>query len=121
MNIKIMRGAYALPPKLGTTPLLKVCKNSSDIFNRNILNYYSNTNKMETNYYLRDHRLMENDNDNSKYGQVGDCGYLHNDYEKLFKNCRWPDITYISVPEVNTATEQGTDDNGYPTCNDGRK
>ena len=120
-NIKIMRGAYALPPKLGTTPLLKVSKNSSDIFNRNILNYYYNNNKVETNYYLRDHRLMKNDNDYSKYGQVGDFGYLQNDYEKLFKNGCWTDITYIPVPEVNTATEKGTDDNGEPTRNDGRK
>ena len=36
-HIKVMRGAYALPPKLGKTLLLKVCKTSSEIFNQSIL------------------------------------------------------------------------------------
>jgi len=38
-QIKFMSRAYALPAKLGTLLLLKVCKSSSKIFNRNILNY----------------------------------------------------------------------------------
>ena len=57
-----MLGAYDLPPKLGTNFPLKFCKNSSDIFNHNIVNYYDYTDEMETNYYLKDPRKMENNN-----------------------------------------------------------
>ena len=57
-HIKFMCGAYALPQKLGTTLLLKVCKTSSDISNQNILNYYSDSGEMETKYYPKYHGLM---------------------------------------------------------------
>ena len=79
-HIKVMRGTYALHPKLGTTLLLKVCKTSIEIFNQNILNYYSDTNELETKYYPKDPCMMENDNGNSKYGPVGVCGYLQDEY-----------------------------------------
>ena len=52
-HIKIMSGAYALPPKFGTLRLLKVCKSSSQIFNRNILNYYADADAMKTRYALK--------------------------------------------------------------------
>ena len=71
-----MCGVYNTPPKLGTALLLKFWNTSSDIFNRNILNYCADTNEMETKYYSKEPHLMENENDYEKYGPVGVCGYI---------------------------------------------
>ena len=71
-----MCGAYSLPPKLGTTLPLKLCKTSSDIFNQNIINYYVNNNEIETKYYLKDPHLVDNDNACAKCVPVVVCGYL---------------------------------------------
>ena len=76
---------------------------------------------METNYYLKYPHLMDNGNANDKYGPVGVLGYLQVDYVKLFKNGRWPDLSDIPVPELNTVPAQGTHINGNPPRYDGRK
>ena len=76
---------------------------------------------METKYYLNEPCLMENYNAYEKYGLVGVCGYLQDEYGKLFKNVRWHVLSGITYPERNTALAQGTDDNVDPPCDDGRK
>ena len=57
-NIRVIYSAYSLPPKLGTTLLLKLWKTSIDIFNQNILNYYDDTDEIETECYLKEPCLM---------------------------------------------------------------
>lgn len=113
--IKVMKGAYALPPKLGTTLLLKVSKTSSEIFNRNILNYYADMDEMETKFYLKDPRLMEADAMYPTHGPVGCCGYIQDEYSKLFKHGRWPALTPVQVPEGNNS---GVIDNPLPPLKD---
>ena len=66
---------------------------------------------METNYYIKDPCLMKNDNAYGKYGPVGVCGYLQDEYE-FFKNVSWPDLSDIPLPEGNIAPVQSTYDNG---------
>ena len=88
-HIKVMCGAYDIYPKLGMTLLLKVWKTSSDIFNQSILNYYSDTDEVETKYYPKDPCLTENKNSYAKYVPAGVCGYLPDEYENIFKNIRW--------------------------------
>ena len=68
--------------------------------NKNILNYYADTNEMETEYFIKDPHLMENDNAYAKYVPVGFCRYLQYNY-KFFKNTIWPDLTDINFPKVN--------------------
>ena len=99
-----MSGAYALPAKLGTLLLLKVCKSSSKIFNRNTLNCYADANAMETRYALKNPTLCAADPDCAKYGPIGICGYLQDKYGKLFKNGRWPALTDVQQPEGNNIT-----------------
>ena len=48
---------------------------------------------METKYDLKHLRLMENDNPFAKYGPVGFCGYLQDEYGIFFNNGCWPDLT----------------------------
>ena len=96
-----MRGGHALPPKLGMTLILKICRTSSDIFNQTILNYCADTDETITTYYLKDPCLMENDNAYAKYVPVGVCGYLQDKYLIFFKNGRWPTLTKNNITEVN--------------------
>ena len=79
-HIKVMRGMYPIPPKLGTNLLLKVWKTSGDIFNRSILNYYADTDETETKYYIKYPSIMENYNSYAKYVPVGSFGYLQDKY-----------------------------------------
>ena len=64
---------------------------------------------------------MENDNDYTKYCPVGVCGYLKDEYGKLFKNGHWSDLTNIPWSLGITATSQRADNNGYPSLADGHK
>ena len=41
---------------------------------------------MDTEYYLKDPRLTENESSYSKYSPVGVCGYIQDDHRKLFNN-----------------------------------
>ena len=101
-HIRFMLSAYALPTKLVMKIILKVCKTSGDILDQNILNYYANTNEMKTRYYLKYPRVIENENSHDKYSPVRVCEYIQVDYGIIFKNCRWPALTDIPVPEGNT-------------------
>ena len=76
---------------------------------------------METEYYLKDPRLIENDNAYAKYAPVGVCGYFQDEYGFFFKNVRWTSITEFTVPEGNIAPAQGTDGNGNPPHDNGSK
>ena len=102
-HIKIMSGAYALPAKLGTLLLLKVCKSSIETFNRNILNCYVDADAMETRYAPS---FCATDPDYSKYGSIGICGYLQDEYGKIFKNGCWPALTDVQQPEGNNTTPE---------------
>ena len=64
---------------------------------------------------------MEKYNAYSKYGPLGVCGYLKDEYGKFFKNDRLPSLTNIPVPEGSTSPAQGKYDNGEPPRGDGRK
>ena len=72
-------------------------------------------------YNLKYPHLTENENNFAKYVQVRVCGYLQDNYGKLFKNGHWPPLTEITVTEGNTAHEQRTDNNGDPICANSHK
>ena len=114
-----MCSASALPPKLGTTLLVKLLKTSNEVFNRNILNYYADTDETETNYYLKDPHMMKSENAYAKYGPVGVCGYLQDEYGFFFKNGLWTDFIDSTVLEGNTSPEKGAYDNSDHPCSDG--
>ena len=46
------------------------------------------------------------DPDYSKYGPIGICGYLQDEYGRLFKNGRWPALTDVQQPEGNNITPE---------------
>ena len=110
-HIKVSRGAYNLHKNLGMNIILKVYKNSSDIFNWNILNYYANNNELETMYDLKEPRIKENNNSYTKYGSVGVCVYLQDKYGKCFKNSCWPALTKINFPVWNTSRAKEENNN----------
>ena len=110
-HTKVMRGTYALTRKLGTTLFLKIWRTSSDNFNKNILNYYADTDEMENKYF----------------------------FSKTFSGVKWQYLlqirpswgfgvssgwvwkTFVPVTEENTAPAQGTYDNSDYRHSDGRK
>ena len=98
-----MSGAYTLSPKLGTFLLLKVCKSSSEIFNCNILNY-ANVEAMERRYALKNPTLCAADPNYVKYGLIGVCRYLQDEYSKLFKYGHWSALTDVQQSEGNNAS-----------------
>ena len=89
--------------------------------NQNILNYYADTNGVETKYYLKDPFQIENHDMIFKYTPVGVCGSLQDEYGFFFNNVCCPAINYIHVPEGNTSPAQGTDDIGDTPSSDGLK
>ena len=100
--IKIMKGVYALHSKLGTILLLKVQKTESEIFNQSILDHYATADEMETKYFLKDPKIMISNPLYSTHSLVGCCGYIRDDYSKLFKNGRLPPVlTNVQTPEVH--------------------
>ena len=44
-----------------------------------------------------------------EYGPIGICGYLQDEYGKLFKNGRWPVLTDVQQPEGNNITLEQMD------------
>ena len=65
--------------------------------------------------------MIENGNAYAKYGPVGVCGYLQDEYGKLLNNNSWPALAGITVPGGNTSPAQGTYDNDNPPRDDGKK
>ena len=55
--------------------------------------------------------MMKSENAYAKYGPVGVCGYLQDEYE-FFKNFSWPDLSDIPIPEGNIAPVKSKYDNG---------
>ena len=98
--IKIMMGAYNLPTKLATKLLLKVQKTETEIFNRNILEHYRVADELEREFALKDPRLMLLDSRYPKYGPVGCCSFLQDEYSVLFTAKRWEATTSI-LPSGN--------------------
>ena len=98
--IKIMMGAYNLPTKLATKLLLKVQKTETEIFNRNILEHYRVADELEREFALKDPKLMILDSRYPKYGPVGCCSFLQEQYSILFTAKRWEATTSI-LPSGN--------------------
>ena len=96
--IKVVDGAYALPPSLlGTQHLLKTSKTSIDIFNHNVLNKCNRVDEMETRYYLKDPTLMKADPTYSDFGPIAICRFLQDEYSKLLKNDYWSALTDVQL------------------------
>ena len=63
---------------------LKIQKTETEIFNRNILEYYRVTDELEREFALKDPKLMLLDPRYPKYGPVGCCSFLQEQYSVLF-------------------------------------
>ena len=87
--IKVVDRVYALPARLGSQLLLKTSSTlSRNIFNRNVLDRYNHVDEMERRYYLNAPSLMKADTSYSDYGPIAICGFLQEEYSKLYKYVR---------------------------------
>ena len=93
-----MKGVYTLPPKLGTTLILKVHKTEREIFSWNSINQYATADEMESKYSLKDHKIMILDLLYFTHGPVGCCGEIQDEYSIFLKNGRWPALKNRSNP-----------------------
>lgn len=71
--IKIMMGVYSIPTKLATKLVVKVQKTETEIFNKDILEYYRVADKLECEFALKDPKIMILNTRYVKYDLVG-CG-----------------------------------------------
>ena len=93
--IKIMNSAYSLPLRTGSNILRKTTKTSSEYFNRTIFTHLDNAYRMEDKYALKDPALLKLDPLYSKYGPIGICGILQEEYSRLYKAKDWPALSSI--------------------------
>ena len=106
--IKIIMGAYNLPTKLSTKLLIKVQKTDTEIFNRNILEHYRVADELERGFALKDSRLMLLDSRYPKYGPVGCCSFLQDEYSVLFIAKLWEATTSILLfGNLTSSTNDG--------------
>ena len=56
--IKVMKGGFNLPNKLGSTLLIKVSKTGTEMFNRQVMNQYLITDALKHKYEIKDPKLM---------------------------------------------------------------
>ena len=110
--IKIMSNAYSLPLCTGSDILRKVTKTSSEYFNRTMFTHLDVAYRMEDKYALKDPALLRQDPLYPKYGSIGICGILQEEYSRLYKAKDWPALSCDKVKEelqsnfTNVATEK---------------
>ena len=107
-----MQAEHYLPEHLSTELLLKCSKTQSEIFNRKVLTQYSTSDELEREYVLKDQSLMRSDSRYEVFGPIGCCGFLQDEYEKVFSQKRWEAITSI-LPQGNLTL---TTNNGIRRC-----
>ena len=99
--IKIMKGGYALPYQLGSKLINKVCATQSLYFNRTMYNLLDHALAMEKRHGPhRDPKLLENDPEYPKYGPLGICVTMRENYSELVTTDQWPALKQ-SVPAGN--------------------
>ena len=72
----------------------------SETFNKKVITQYSISDELEREYALKDQSLMKADSRYEKYGPIGCCGFLQDEYGKLFGQKRWEAVTSI-LPQSN--------------------
>ena len=97
--IKIMSNAYSLPLRTGSDILRKVTKTSSEYFNRTMFTHLDVAYRMEDKYALKDPALLRQDPLYPKYGPIGICGILQEEYSRLYKAKDWPALSCDQVKE----------------------
>ena len=88
--INIMMGEYAMDLKNGSSILRKVENMQSTHFNFRIHNHLNNVLGMERKYEMKDPALMKGDPLYIKYGPLGYCGILQEEYGILYAEKKWP-------------------------------
>ena len=83
--IKIMSSAYSLPLRTGSDISRKTTKTSSEYFNRTIFTHLDIAYCMEYKYALKDPALLKQDPLYPKYGPIGICGIIQEEYSRLYK------------------------------------
>ena len=82
--INIMDGAYAMPVNIGSTLIRKVSNSSCQYFNRTMFGHLDKARQMEIMYKIKNPMLLKADPLYSRYGPIGICGLLQDEYSKLF-------------------------------------
>ena len=98
--IKIMDGAYAMPVNIGSTLIRKVSTSSCQYFNRTIFGHLDKARQMESMYKIKNPMLLKADHLYSRYGPIGICGLLQDEYSKLFAEHEWPALAPIIPSNV---------------------
>ena len=97
---KIMQAGHYLPEHLSTERLLKCAKTQTEMFNRKVLTQYSTSDELEREYALKDQSLMRADSRYDVFGPIGCCGFLQEEYGKLFSQKR-REVTTSILPQGN--------------------
>ena len=105
---KIMQAGHYLPEYLSTELLPKCSKTQSEIFNRKVLTQYSTSDKLEHEYAINDQSLMRADSRYDVFGPIRCCGFLQDEYGKLFGQKRWEAVTSI-LHQGNLTPASGDD------------
>ena len=102
--IKIMMGSYALPYQLGSQLVRKVCDTQSTYFNRTMFNLLDSVLAMEKSHGPhRDPKLLEKVSGYSKYGPLGVCKEMREQYADQVRLKTWPALA-PSIPTANLGT-----------------
>lgn len=105
--IRVMQSGYALPVDLSSVLLNQVANSQSAYFNRTCYNALDQVRVMEKSCGRdKDPRLITSHTLYPKYGPVGICAFLQEEYGDLVKTHQWPALQ--SRPQGNLSSMDGS-------------
>jgi len=104
--IKIVKGGHCLPYQLGSTLILQVYKTQSDYFNRSMFNLLDKELEMEKAHGPhRNTKFLDSLSRYSKFGPIGVCIHMREQYGEQVKSKSWPALT-ATIPQGNLENVQ---------------